>query len=577
MARGTISGVLWGAVVSAIGIFIAAFVVDPVQLSPGDDTVMTAGEERATAQEEPPAEPAPEMEQEGDEVVPPADEDVAEATPDPAPEPEPEPEPEPMPDADPVQEPEPEVAVTDDPVSEPDVDEAAEPDMADASDEPAPAPDVVEDSAQAPSVPEDGAAPDAAGEAPAPQAEETPGMAEAEPEPTPPSTETALDPAPEPDEEVIGALEPPEEDFPGSGPDAVEPPQPAPMPEDMAEPDAETPPEPDPAPEALPETVDETPERAEDPALIAEPEDTPRQSPNVVTNRLPSIGATSPEDPAPDTAQGPDADTLEDDIAEDGGPNASDGVSSVAPLPSAGSGRLPTIGEEGGADVPEEARPAIERNAIPYEGDPTLPKMAVVFLDEGPGREDVGDLGIMPFPLTVAVDASSQDAEAAVQFYRDSGAEIVLIVPLPEGATATDVDVTLQVYEPLLEQAVAVMFPNDSGFQTLGDAAKQVVTVLEEQGLGLVTYPEGLNTGHKTAVSEGVPATLVFRDLDADGQAPDVIRRFLDNVAFRARNEDGVTAVARVRPDSLQALLEWSLGNRAQTVNIAPLSATMME
>nr|WP_255553688.1 divergent polysaccharide deacetylase family protein [Maritimibacter sp. DP1N21-5] len=203
--------------------------------------------------------------------------------------------------------------------------------------------------------------------------------------------------------------------------------------------------------------------------------------------------------------------------------------------------------------------------------------MAVVLIDSGPERAEVGDVALMPFPLSVAVDASQPDVETAIDFYRANNAEVVLIVPFPPGATATDVDVTMQAYEPLLDRVVAIMVPESVGFQNAGEAATQLATVLGEKGLGLLTYPEGLNTGHKTAVSAGVPATLVFRDLDAEGQSPDVIRRFLDNVAFRARNEEGTVAVARVRPDSLQALLEWSLGNRAQTVNFAPLSALLLE
>ncbi|MBV7378481.1 divergent polysaccharide deacetylase family protein [Maritimibacter dapengensis] len=544
MARGTISGVLWGAVVSAIGIFTAAFVVEPVVLPVSDDSVAVM-EEAAEAEAEVSEADA------GENAEAPVTEGEPVDTPDDAPEAEPD-------DAD---------APVEGEEAEPEREEA---DTV-ASEEPAAAPEVVENAGSSPVLPDEGNVPRAAMEAPAPLAGEAPGLVEAEPQPDPPAPDTALEPAPEPTEDVVTAMEPPGEDLPGGLPETANPPETSTAPGGIAAPEAEAPPASDPAPEAPAETIDASPEPAEDPALIAEPEDNPTTAPDVVTDRLPSIGATTGED-SDQTAQGPEGDDLADD-----GPNASDGLADVAPLPSANTGRLPTIGAENGTVEAAEARPAIERNAISYGGDPALPKMAIVLIDEGPGREDVGDLAVMPFPLTVAVDASSPDAETAIRFYRESGAEIVLMVPLPDGATATDVDVTLQVYEPLLEQSVAVLFTQDAGFQSLGDAAKQVVTVLEERGLGLVTYPEGLNTGHKIAVSEGVPATLVFRDLDSDGQAPDVIRRFLDNVAFRARNEDGVTAIARVRPDSLQAILEWSLGNRAQTVNLAPLSATMTD
>ncbi len=332
-----------------------------------------------------------------------------------------------------------------------------------------------------------------------------------------------------------------------------------------------------PEPEA-PDPDPATPPEADDLALAApDPDPAPQSDPSA------DPAPAAEPDPAPETPVAPEPTAPEAATPEDTGPEATVPEATTPDpqdeVPQVVTGRLPNI-SDGPDDAEEEAAapvPAIERNAIPYSGDPVLPKMSVLLIDQGESREDVGDLAVMPFPLSVVVDASAPDAEEAVSYYRDVGAEIILTIPLPEGATATDVDVTFQVYEPLLEDVVAVMFPEDAGFQALGDAAAQVATILTEQGLGLVTYPSGLNTGHKRAVSDGVSAGLVFRDLDGDGQAPDVIRRFLDNVAFRARNDEGVIAVARVRPDSLQALLEWSLGNRAQTVNMAPVSATLRD
>jgi polysaccharide deacetylase 2 family uncharacterized protein YibQ len=261
-------------------------------------------------------------------------------------------------------------------------------------------------------------------------------------------------------------------------------------------------------------------------------------------------------------------------------PEADDRLEEDAPNPDAEvvTDRLPSIGETVAQEAAEAGpQPAIRRNGLPFESSPGLPQMAVVLLDTGPGRSEVGDLAVMPFPLSVAVDASAPDAEEAIRFYRDNGAEVVLIVPLPDLATAMDVEVTFQAYAPLMKDVVAVMIERNAGFQGLGEAAAQIVTNVDERGLGLVTYPEGLNTGHKTAIRDDVPAGLVFRDLDGEGQTGDVIRRFLDNVAFRARNEERVIAVARVRPESIQALLEWSLGNRAQTVDFAPVSAVLLD
>ena len=194
-------------------------------------------------------------------------------------------------------------------------------------------------------------------------------------------------------------------------------------------------------------------------------------------------------------------------------------------------------------------------------------RMFILVDDED--RENEGDL-VIPSQM------ATPDAANAMGYYRALGAETVLSVPLPEGATPTDVAVTFEAYAPLLERAVAVLIDQPSGFQTFGAAAVQVAAGLAETGHGLVSFPQGLNTGHKAAIKEGVAAGLVFRDLDGEGQAPVVIRRFLDNAAFRARGEKGVIVVARARADTIQALLEWSLGNRAQTVTLAPLSAVLM-
>ncbi|MGR3364493.1 MAG: divergent polysaccharide deacetylase family protein [Maritimibacter harenae] len=406
---------------------------------------------------------------------------------------------------------------------------------------------------------------------PAGSSDTAPVQEEAAPETevAPETTETAPDDSAPADSaaEPTSETESEDEAEPSEAPDTTEPAQDATQTEPTEQPDASLVPETD--------TTDE-PE-----PVVAAPE---TQAEEEEMAQLPTVVA--PADPVEPDVRMPstDGDTI----------RAGQGSFAPPPLPSEEdsleepteelpviTGRLPSIGDET-EEAEEDAAPAgpqppIKANAVAYEPAGDLPEMAVLLIDTGPGREDVGDLAVMPFPLSVAVDASAPDAEAAIDFYRSVGAEVVLIVPLPEAPTAMDVEVTFQAYEPLLERVVGVMFPQDEAFQGLGDAAEQVVTILDERGLGLVTYPEGLNTGHKIAVRDGVPAAQVFRDLDGEGQEADVIRRFLDNVAFRARNVDGVIAVARVKPGSIQALLEWTLGNRAQSVNFAPVSAVLLD
>jgi polysaccharide deacetylase 2 family uncharacterized protein YibQ len=91
-----------------------------------------------------------------------------------------------------------------------------------------------------------------------------------------------------------------------------------------------------------------------------------------------------------------------------------------------------------------------------------------------------------------------------------------------------------------------------------------------------VLFPKGLNTAQKLLAREGVPSAAVFRDFDAKGQNATVIRRFLDQAAFKAGQEGaGVVMVGRLRPDTVSALLLWGLQDRANRVALSPISALL--
>ena len=73
----------------------------------------------------------------------------------------------------------------------------------------------------------------------------------------------------------------------------------------------------------------------------------------------------------------------------------------------------------------------------------------------------------------------------------------------------------------------------------------------------------------------GVPSVTVFRDIDSKGQTEVVMRRFLDQAAFKARQEDGVLMLGHLRQDTLAALAVWTLADRASTVALAPASTLL--
>ena len=102
------------------------------------------------------------------------------------------------------------------------------------------------------------------------------------------------------------------------------------------------------------------------------------------------------------------------------------------------------------------------------------------------------------------------------------------------------------------------------------------MAALASDGRGLVTKSQGLNSALREAESEGVPAGVIYRDLDGDGQDARVIRRFLDQAAFRARQNDGVILLARMRQETIDALDAWNEANRAGQVALAPLSTVLL-
>ena len=85
----------------------------------------------------------------------------------------------------------------------------------------------------------------------------------------------------------------------------------------------------------------------------------------------------------------------------------------------------------------------------------------------------------------------------------------------------------------------------------------------------------GLNGASQSASSAGIPIAAIDRDLDPDGQNAMVIRRFLSQAAFNARQQNEVVVLARLRPDTVTALQIWAQQDRAKSLNLVPISAIL--
>ncbi|MEC7298533.1 MAG: divergent polysaccharide deacetylase family protein [Pseudomonadota bacterium] len=228
------------------------------------------------------------------------------------------------------------------------------------------------------------------------------------------------------------------------------------------------------------------------------------------------------------------------------------------------------------AEQSKDELPAIARYAAPFENPEDKPLMSIVLIDD-PRAIGIEALREFPYTLTFAVDPLDPDAASRMARHRANGFEVVALVDLPEAATAQDVEVALSASLAVIPETVALLEGQTTGFQGNRAQSDQVSAFAQVTGRGLITQGNGLNTVQKLALRNGVAALPVFRDFDGAGQSPSVMRRFLDQAAFRARQEGGVIMLGRVRPDTISALLLWGLQDRANRVALAPVSAVLQK
>ncbi|MBJ3763560.1 divergent polysaccharide deacetylase family protein [Maribius pontilimi] len=228
------------------------------------------------------------------------------------------------------------------------------------------------------------------------------------------------------------------------------------------------------------------------------------------------------------------------------------------------------------ADPEAASQPAISLTGVamddygqPFDNPAGLPIVSVVLLDYG------GPMIDLPLALSVALDAGQPKVAARAAQYRAQGYEVLVIPSLPRGGAAQDIEQALQASLGAVDGAVAVLPDPSSDVQDNRAAIETLVGRLGDSGLGLVSFAQGLNRAQQIAARENVPAGLVFRQIDGEGQDLRAVKRFLDQAAFRARQENAVILVGRNRPETRGALMEWRLGNRAESVELAPVTAAI--
>jgi hypothetical protein len=218
----------------------------------------------------------------------------------------------------------------------------------------------------------------------------------------------------------------------------------------------------------------------------------------------------------------------------------------------------------------------LAKYAASFSNDAAKPLFSVLLVDSGAADLDRAALAALPFAVSFVIDPLDPSAAAAQKIYRDAGKEVVMLGSgIPQGAQASDLEQSFQANAAVLDQSVAVMDVGAGGFQDNRPLATLVVPVIKDQGRGLVTYDKGLNAADQVARRDAVPSALIFRDLDAAGEDTPLIRRYLDRAFFKANQEGHVVVVGTTRPETIAALMEWTVEGHGASVAMAPISAVL--
>ena len=235
---------------------------------------------------------------------------------------------------------------------------------------------------------------------------------------------------------------------------------------------------------------------------------------------------------------------------------------------------LPQVGAEPEPEVATNLPPVLRfARAFEPEGKPLF---VILLHDVGAAGVARAELARLPFAVSFVVDPLASDASAASAAYRAAGQEVLTLANgIPQGAEASDLETTFATLSSILPESVAVVDQALGGFQDQRPLATLVLPVIKGEGRGLVTYDRGLNAADQIARREGVPAAVIFRRLDGEGESKQVIRRYLDRAAFKAAQEGAVVVIGDTSAATVAAILEWTVEGRAATVTLAPVTAVL--
>ncbi|MEY8119657.1 divergent polysaccharide deacetylase family protein [Falsihalocynthiibacter sp. BN13B15] len=252
--------------------------------------------------------------------------------------------------------------------------------------------------------------------------------------------------------------------------------------------------------------------------------------------------------------------------------------------PSVRVNRLPSVSQDGEQEVASDTieippPSALRDNRASFQAT-GKPLIGILLLEGDDRSEDADRLALIAdfgVPLSIGIDPTSEGASERAYEYYDAGAEIIVLSSLPENASPQDVEVTLAQYQVSLPMAVAMMeLPSETASRTSRSLWQHVIAILHDRGYGLVAENVGLNTAVQLASKTGVPHVQVFYGITPE-ETQDRLRTIFNRAIFRATQKGAAVVTAPSDVTALTALKAWALVDRPSSVQIAPISAVLLE
>ncbi len=223
--------------------------------------------------------------------------------------------------------------------------------------------------------------------------------------------------------------------------------------------------------------------------------------------------------------------------------------------------------------TPQDAAP-IEAFAASFENPDALPLLSIVLTDDPNGDVAPDELAALPFAATVVLEPTTPNVTERMAAYRGAGIEVAFSIAAPVGATASDLAVALEAGLFNVPQAVALV--DLAGVAARNRALSDyILQIASDEGRGVVFSGRALGSGLRTAQSAGVQPAQIYRALETAQQDARVIGRFLDQAAFKARQDGYVVLSGQLNRQTLDALKDFEASARGAQVALAPISAVL--